>query len=312
MSEPDRDDEVGVADVESVDAVECRRQRDRPDRVGLRCRLDPDDLQPDQGAHRNDLRERLDDVPAEAVRNGCESSCVRRRNATRSNDGIKRTRCPQPSAGRLCVGDVGVALRQAGEARTVSEADVEPVGFTLRRAQSSAPLHEIRIRLTSRRPGALAVLDSGCADRSGRPRGLRSPAREHADRDHAARADAEAAGGARVDQHFAWPGGIGEAAREHLRTVEGHAVPAVDVHQELDGLRPEEAYRPVLRVPGAVGKEAGDGRGLDIWTGSDLLDRHCRSCCRGRNCSWERRRREAVRDEVASSAELVRRAPAQP
>ena len=66
VSEPDRDDEVGVADVESVDPVERRRQRDRPDRVGLRRRLDPDDPQPDQGADRNDLRERLDDVPAEA------------------------------------------------------------------------------------------------------------------------------------------------------------------------------------------------------------------------------------------------------
>ena len=132
------------------------------------------------------------------------------------------------------------------------------------------------------------------------PEVLVSPAREHADRDHAARADAEAAGGARVDQHFAWPGGIGEAAREHLRTVEGHAVPAVDVHQELDGLRPEEAHRPVLRVPGAVGKEAGDGRGLDIWTGSDLLDRPLVGRVVGAGIARvEPRVREAVRDEVA-------------
>src|SRR4051812_29415412 len=65
LPEPDREVEVRVIDVQAVGSVERPRQRDRPDGVRIRRRLDPDDPQPDQGTDRDDLRERLDDLPAE-------------------------------------------------------------------------------------------------------------------------------------------------------------------------------------------------------------------------------------------------------
>ena len=129
----DGDEEVRILDVEAVSPVERLRQRDRPDRVGLRRRLDPDDPQPDQGADRDDLRERLDDVPADA-----RPERVRERvRAKAERHPLERGEevsplVPQRSAGHLGIGDIGIAPSQAGEARTLSQADVEPVDLALR------------------------------------------------------------------------------------------------------------------------------------------------------------------------------------
>ena len=302
VPELDRDREVRVAAGEAVHAVERGRQRDGPDRVRIGRRLDPHDPQPYQRPDRNGLRERLDDVPAEPrlERPGkpagaqAERQPVERWNRLAPLD-------PQLSAGLLGVGEVRIALREAAEARALAQTKVEPVDRELRpttsvravaREQDHPDLAPLRY------PGLHRILVPRIAVEDGEV--ARVPAGEHANRDHAAGAGAEPLGGARVEQHFAWPAGLGDAAREQLGLVQRDAVSAVEVHEELDRLRAEQADRAVLRVASAVGEQAADGRGLDVRKGAHAPDRRLVGRVVGAGVAdADPRVRVAERDQVA-------------
>jgi hypothetical protein len=272
VSEPDRDEEVGVADVESVDAVERRRQRDRPDRVRIRRRLDPTTRSRISGPTGTTFVISSTMCQPKPVRNGCEQAAraEAERNPFERGD-VASALVPQLSAAELRVGEVGVALRQAGEVRTVSEANVEPAdlalrprafGPTLARDQDLPDLASLREPLLCRIPVArIAVEDRQVAFSQlvNTRIGITPPG-----------PDAEALAGARVEKHFARLDGIGDPAREQLRPVENLSQPSMFT-RGTDGLRPDELTGGSAR-PGRSRRGSG-GRGLDGRKGSDLLDR---------------------------------------
>ena len=149
VAKPDGDPVFGVAAVDPVGAMESGRERDRPDGVRIRGRLDADHLEPDQRPSRHELRQWLDDVPAEPglerprqlMHAETERDAVERLDsvATAARHRGRARHDPQLSAGRLRVGQVGIPSGQPGEARAASQTDVEVFGESLRAAAAIWP-----------------------------------------------------------------------------------------------------------------------------------------------------------------------------
>ena len=208
VPELDRNPEVRIAAGEAVGAVERGGQRDRPDRVRIGRRLDPHDPQPNQGSDRDGLRERLEDVPAEPrlerSRELARAVGGTPTGRTRGRSAPARPTAFHPSPWRRESRNSACASR--GEVGALPQTKVEPVDERLARLQAPAPRHESRICRTSRRSGSPACAGFWFRGSQRKTRQIaRSPAGEHADRDHAARPDAEPLRRARVEQHFARP-----------------------------------------------------------------------------------------------------------
>src|SRR5262249_28654557 len=132
---------------------------------------------------------------------------------------------PEPSAGQLRIGEVGVAPRQPREVGARLELHVQAVGKELSSAARIGALageQDLPHLASLQRPFLHGLLDSWVAGEIST-----GPAREDADRNHVAWLHAEPTGRACVDEHLTRIARVGEPSTEELGATKRHSVAAV-------------------------------------------------------------------------------------
>ena len=313
VSKPHPDRVARVSAGDPVAAVEGRRERRGSQRIRVGRRSDSYDPKADQRPDRDDVRGRLDDVPAE-LRPDRPRETARRQAERGPVDGcgLLALRDPEPSIGHLGVGEIGVASHQPRKARPVAQAGIEAVHEPLSSPARNCPFAG-KQDLTQPSHQRNPLLSRLLMERIAREVLGGRPIREHAHRNHVARLDAKPTRRAAVEEHLARAAGVREPSTQELRPAERHAVTAVHVHGEEDRVRPRDLDGTVKTVARAVCELRGLRRGRDLRERADMRDRLHEigvAVVGGVVAARDLGVWKAVRDEVAHSAESVRRAPA--
>ena len=273
VSKPHPDRVARVSAGDPVAAVEGRRERRGSQRIRVGRRSDSYDPKADQRPDRDDVRGRLDDVPAE-LRPDRPRETARRQAERGPVDGcgLLALRDPEPSIGHLGVGEIGVASHQPRKARPVAQAGIEAVREPLSSPARNCPFAG-KQDLTQPSHQRNPLLSRLLMERIAREVFGGRPIREHAHRNHVARLDAKPTRRAAVEEHLARAAGVREPSTQELRPAERHAVTAVHVHGEEDRVRPRDLDGTVETVARAVCELRGLRRGRDLRERADLRDR---------------------------------------